>query len=79
MNVEHMRSMISDVYPGDKWKNRVAAMWDDQVIAIFHNFTKRGMFEKPKGNRKVKQLTIFDLLEKEEKKTIDKELERKSN
>lgn len=67
MNVEHMRSRISDVYPYDKWKNKVAAMYDDQVIAIFHNFVKRGMFEKTKVNRKVKQLTIFDLLEKEEK------------
>ena len=63
MTVEQMRSRIRDVYPAEKWHRRVYAMYDDQVIAVFHNFAERGMFEKPKGNRKVKQLNLFGLID----------------
>lgn len=67
MTVEQMRQAISDLYPGWPWKLKVAAMYDDQVIAIYYSCLERGQFDKPSASRtsdgrKVKQLSIDDLL-----------------
>jgi hypothetical protein len=45
MNIERMRSEISSMYPGERWKNRCANMPDNQVIAIFCRF--RNNDQKP--------------------------------
>lgn len=65
MTVEQMRSHIKEVYddPYDTWSRKVDAMYDDQVIAIYHKFAEKGVFEKPKGNRKVRQLNMFNLID----------------
>lgn len=49
ISVEQMRAAIYDVYPGWAWKEKVDNMLDDQVIAIYYSFLKKGKFEqKPK-------------------------------
>lgn len=72
MTVEQMRNQISEIYSGFTWKDRVEKMPDDQVIAIWHTFQERGTFDKPSAaksvdGRRVKQLSVFDIL-KEKKK-----------
>lgn len=67
MTIGQMRDYISNAYPGDKWKERVAYMHKSQVIAIFYSLQSRDR-DKKKEARQVKtdtagiQLTIFDLL-----------------
>jgi hypothetical protein len=36
MSIELMRKAIEKVYPGEKWKNRVAKMPPNQVLAIYN-------------------------------------------
>jgi hypothetical protein len=71
-----MRSYISDVYPSRQWRERVAAMYEDQVIAVYHSMLNRGVFDKPtplpdKFKNKnfkqpqTKQLSIFDFLKED--------------
>lgn len=46
MTVREMRHYISKVYPGERWKKKVAKMPDDQVMAVYFNFEERKMFDK---------------------------------
>ena len=46
MTVEEQRTAISKVYPTEKWKNKVENMPEDQVIAIYLTFQKRGLLGK---------------------------------
>ena len=66
MNVETMRSEIAKVYPGDRWKYKVKAMPEYQVIAVYHDFQKTGRFEhkviKKQTGPVYKQLTFDDIL-----------------
>ena len=48
MLVREMREAISKVYNGAMWRNKVARMSDNQVIAVYHNFQSKGKFDKPK-------------------------------
>ena len=41
MSVPDMRSAIAKVYPGQKWKFKVARMSDQQVIAVYYSFLHR--------------------------------------
>ena len=50
-NIEHMRSAISDAYPGEGWKFRCQYMKDSQVIAIYGSLMRRGVFDGS-GDRK---------------------------
>ena len=70
MTVTEMRNALSDAYEGERWKAKVACMYDDQVIAVYHSFLERGVFNKPKNQPVdekapdiVKQLSIFDFVE----------------
>lgn len=45
-SIEHMRSAISDAYPGEGWKFRCEHMHANQVIAIYRSLMKRGAFEE---------------------------------
>lgn len=65
MTVEQMREAITNAYPGLGWKDHVARMEDNQVIAIYHKCDERGMFEKYPNRRRVKQLSIDDILGKD--------------
>ena len=42
MSNEQMRGAVISVYPGQKWKHKVAAMSDAQVVAIYHEFLRKG-------------------------------------
>ena len=64
-SITSMRAAITAVYPGNKWRIRVDRMSDNQVIAIFHSFSRNGYFEHPKTGRKqedpnFKQMNLFD-------------------
>ena len=66
MDVEQMRDFIADLYPYDKWKDKVARMPEDQVMAIyFRNKDKKPVEKKrPTKPKKVEpvQITIDDIL-----------------
>jgi hypothetical protein len=38
MTVAFMRYALSEVYAGVKWKRKVSAMADGQVIAVYYKF-----------------------------------------
>lgn len=70
MTVDQMRKAIAEIYPGFTWKDKVAHMSDDQVIAIWCTFRERSVFDKPSAckthdGRRVKQLSVFDILRNE--------------
>lgn len=41
-DMERKRAYVVDLYPGDRWKHRVAKMTDDRVIAIYLAHQKDG-------------------------------------
>ena len=64
MNVETMRSEIAKVYTGDGWKRKVKKMPENQVVAVYLNFKKTGMFDiqrKLENNNFGRQLTFDDI------------------
>lgn len=77
MTIQQMKDAIVKVYDTASWKKKVENMYDNQVIAIYHNFLERGILDKvmrkekpvvPKLNRmpdyvpqEAEQMTIFDL------------------
>lgn len=65
MTVDQMREQIIKVYPGERWRNKVALMPDRQVVAIYKCMKRRGDFEKKKEKKPYEtavQLTIWTLL-----------------
>ena len=64
MTCEGMRSQLVSVYPGERWRNRVACMPDRQVIAIYKKLKEKGELHKhnKKAYEKVEQLTIWDIM-----------------
>jgi hypothetical protein len=76
MNVEQMREAIMYVYSSESWKRKVSNMPDDQVIAIYFDFNRKGYLEKPPrdsgrkfetktndiSKNKAVQISIYDLL-----------------
>lgn len=60
MTVEEMRYAISKVYPGDTWRNRVAKMSDNQVVALYYKFLEGGKFDD--FGRKVRK-TVLPVIE----------------
>lgn len=67
MTVAAMRDYISKMYPSDRWRLRVHDMADRQVIAIYRTMQKRGQQppKKKKSGVTCEQISIFDMLEKE--------------
>ena len=45
MNVNRMRVRVAECYPGPRWAKKVQLMNDDQVIAIFFRFSKKGIIK----------------------------------
>lgn len=45
MSVEEMRRAISKAYDGKKWKDKVRAMSDGQVTAIFYKMASSGQIK----------------------------------
>ena len=52
-----MKDAIAAVYETRSWRNKVANMYDDQVIAIYHNFASRGILNKTL--RKERPITVM--------------------
>jgi len=77
MNLHEMRNFISNAYPGQKWKNRVKKMGENQIIAIYYSMIKRQNSLSQKDthinldkttvgkDESYTQLTIFDILKGE--------------
>lgn len=42
IQISKMREKISEVYSSDNWQKRVRSMPNDQVIAIYYKFLKKG-------------------------------------
>lgn len=64
MTIEEMRRDISAVYPGVGWKRKCLEMLDNQVIAIYRNFSRRGLFDLPpkqKPTEQYHQMSLFEL------------------
>lgn len=67
MDVNKMRSALSELYPGDNWKLKCQTMPDRQVVAIYKNMERTGRLKKKKPKKepdikKAEQLTIYDVL-----------------
>ena len=83
MTIQEMRNAISDAYGGERWKAKVACMYEDQVIAVYYNFLDRGVFSgkqnKPVNEEApqiVQQLSIFDFTEEKDVMTHKKVWEK---
>ena len=75
MTIQQMKDAIVAVYETRSWRKKVENMYDDQVIAIYHNFLERGILNKTLRKERpitvmtndekpvCQQLTIFDFLE----------------
>ena len=70
MTVNQMREYILKVYPGPSWKRKVAAMYDDQVIAVYYKFLESGKFDEKDKNKEnskpiykcmLEQMSLFDI------------------
>lgn len=46
MSIELMRKAIQEVYDGDAWKNKVARMKDEQVMAVYRRFLDQNKLKK---------------------------------
>ena len=46
MTVQQMKEAILNVYQTKSWRNKVANMYDDQIIAIYYNFLERGVLNQ---------------------------------
>ena len=63
MDIYDMRAAITSVYPNATWRDRVAKMYDDQVIAIYYKFLRDGKFDKKPRKDVVKgQISVFDFV-----------------
>lgn len=60
MTVQQMRNAILRVYNTKSWQNKVANMYDDQIIAIYHDFRNRGILNQVIRNERPK---ITDVME----------------
>lgn len=61
--IKRMREAVKSAYPGTRWEVRVNSMPDYQVIAIYNNFVRNGVFSKLRGPRKPdenRQLSLAD-------------------
>lgn len=48
MQVNEMRAAIMSVYSSPGWAAKVRAMPDNRVIAVYHDFLRRGVFDQPR-------------------------------
>lgn len=65
MAIESLRLAIASAYPGERWRNRVALMPENQVVAIYNHFLRDGVFNKvrtpkQKSDPNFHQMNIFD-------------------
>ena len=65
MTIDEKRNVLAQVYPGD-WSDRVWAMPDDQIIALYTSFGARGIldgvpeYKKPTGMDRIVEIKDDD-------------------
>lgn len=42
MNIQLMRAELAKAYSGDRWKKKVLAMTDNQVVAVYRRLQSEG-------------------------------------
>lgn len=47
-SIEQMRSEVSKAYNGKKWTEKVEAMSESQVYAVYHNLVQEGKIKERK-------------------------------
>jgi hypothetical protein len=58
MNIHFIRGIVSGMYDGPKWKERVLKMDEDQLIAIYLRFQRDGS-KPPEPKTSEPQLRLF--------------------
>lgn len=62
MSIDQMRAKVKAVYDNDNWKNKVNAMGENQVVAIYYSFLRKGKFDPKPTVERDGQMTIFDYI-----------------
>ena len=68
MDILQMRSKIAKVYDNFTWRNKVARMPREQVLAIYFSFQEQGKFDKKKQKDDYHQIDIFEYMKTMEEK-----------
>jgi len=65
MSIDQMRAELTKARPGPLWQHRVLCMPENQVVAVYYSFLRRGEFNKKpvKVKQEPVQLSIFDFME----------------
>lgn len=60
MTIDKMKDKLYSVYPNNTWRNKVNAMHDNQVVAVFNKFKEEGRFNiKKERKTNEEQLSFF--------------------
>lgn len=67
MTVDQMRIRIAKAYDGPNWRNKVSAMTDNQVVAVYYRLARSGVLDgksKKRSEEKhgAKQLSFEDII-----------------
>ena len=46
MSIEQMRTVLAEVYKGDKWKKKLMSMPERQIFAIYKDLERKGKLKK---------------------------------
>lgn len=60
MTTEAMRVAITKVYDNPRWRDRVSRMPSYQVMAIYFDFKKRGLLDKPERLPGISDVSVVD-------------------
>lgn len=65
VDIDYARSVVNQMYPGDKWHSRVRIMSDAQVLAIYNTHIEKIEQQKqiPKAANSVKEEPIENATE----------------
>lgn len=67
LSMAHMYQVVRDMYPGEKWRNKVLHMSDNQIMAIYFSKEERetarkaNQPESPKTEKKIDAIRARDL------------------
>lgn len=68
MTIRQMKDIIAAVYPGEDWSTKVEDMSDQQVVAVYNGFARRGILnglpkkKEPRGLERVTEINEeFDI------------------
>lgn len=58
MTIQEMKNAILSVYKTKSWYAKVNRMYDDQIVAIYHNFNERGILGKVLRNERTSYFLV---------------------